>query len=55
MYEYIIEIRSLRAHQSLTGRFIYTLGRAPQRIDKSECTPMLCMALFQGATINCIV
>ncbi len=34
-------------HQSLTGSFIYTLGRALQRTTTTECTPMLCMALFQ--------
>ncbi len=34
-------------HQSLTGSSIYSSGRAPQRITTTECTPMVCMALFQ--------
>ncbi len=46
MYMCVIVIRGPRVHQSLTGSFIYTLGRAPQRITTTECTPMLCMALF---------
>ncbi len=45
MYMCVVVIRGTRVHQSLTG--IYALGRAPQRTTTTECTPMLCMALFQ--------
>ncbi len=52
MYICVIVIRGPRVHQSLTGSFIYTLGRAPRRTTTTECTPMLCMALFHNHLEN---
>ncbi len=47
IYVYFIVFRSPRVYQSLTRSSIYTSDRAPQRTTTTECTPMLCMVLFQ--------
>ncbi len=48
IYIYCIVIRGPQVHQSLNGGIrSIRQGRAPQRTTTTECTPMLCMALFQ--------
>ncbi len=51
IYVYFTVIRGPRVRQSLTGSLIYSSGRAPQHTTTTECTPMLCMVLFQHDVI----
>ncbi len=48
MYVCVIKVRGPRVHQSLSGNSIYSSGPSAARTTTTECTPMLCMVLFQA-------
>ncbi len=47
MYMCIVSDYRSRGRQKIYGINSIRQGRAPQRTTTTECTPMLCMVLFQ--------